>query len=467
LNGKSFPYTVRESIVAAERNESYRLRTLNTGTRPMSIHTHGHKFTIEAYDGVELDESQEIQRDVLSITTAQRVDLTLNTTVDGLNSYGEGLWLAHDHRESGVTTDGISPGGTITMIAYEDYLDERGVPRTDTNLSRYFSETYYDGEIPYWGRMDPAAFGEPPGSNGTAGGDGADESAANGSDAGGSSGHDHGSGNDDHGAGTGTGDGTATSDGANADGGMDMDGDGMNGSDTNASGNASGGMDMGGDGMDMGGGDGMMGGGMMMDMSMVPNGTVINANPDELPPGCEAVSGERTVTVKGGEEWAAPGEAFAFSTEEFAFDRCERVTVTFENHDDVRHQWMVHGLPTETYPMGMFNLEARQQGSVTGTFITPAENGRLELHCSLPQHEQKGMHAAIAVGSGRNETGDGDGHGHDHGDGGGGSNGSSSGNDTSVGRAGLATTGMTAAAWAGVGLLAVALLIAAAILIRR
>jgi hypothetical protein len=77
------------------------------------------------------------------------------------------------------------------------------------------------------------------------------------------------------------------------------------------------------------------------------------------------------------------------------------------------------------------------------------------------------MHAAIAVGSSRNETGDGDGHGHDHGDGGGGSNGSSSGNDTSVGRAGLATTGMTAAAWAGVGLLAVALLIAAAILIRR
>jgi hypothetical protein len=317
--------------------------------------------------------------------------------------------------------------------------------------------------------MDPAAFGEPPGSNGTAGGDGADESAANGSDAGGSSGHDHGSGNDDHGAGTGTGDGTATSDGANADGGMDMDGDGMNGSDTNASGNASGGMDM--------GGDGMMGGGMMMDMSMVPNGTVINANPDELPPGCEAVSGERTVTVKGGEEWAAPGEAFAFSTEEFAFDRCERVTVTFENHDDVRHQWMVHGLPTETYPMGMFNLEARQQGSVTGTFITPAENGRLELHCSLPQHEQKGMHAVIAVGDGAdgsetgggNETGEEGSHAHSHGDGASGSGeGAGSSADGSAGRAGVAGSGaMSAAVWGGIGLLVAALLAVAAVLIRR
>jgi FtsP/CotA-like multicopper oxidase with cupredoxin domain len=164
LNGRSFPYTVRESLVVVEPDRRYRLRVLNGGTETISLHTHGHKFTVEAYDGVELDESNEVTRDVATISAAQRVDLTLNTTDDGLHSYGEGAWFVHDHREDAVTNDGIGPGGTVSLITYESYLDDEGVPETSSNLSKFFSESYYRGEVPKWGGLEGADFGEPNGS---------------------------------------------------------------------------------------------------------------------------------------------------------------------------------------------------------------------------------------------------------------------------------------------------------------
>jgi FtsP/CotA-like multicopper oxidase with cupredoxin domain len=165
LNGRSFPYTVRESQVIVEPDSRYRLRVLNGGSRTVSLHTHGHKFTVEAYDGVELSESSEITRDVATISAAQRVDLTLNTTDDGLHSYGDGVWFFHDHREEAVTTDGIGPGGSVTTITYAAYLDDEGVPETSTNLSRYFSAAFYRGEEPKWDDLEGADLGEP---NGTA-----------------------------------------------------------------------------------------------------------------------------------------------------------------------------------------------------------------------------------------------------------------------------------------------------------
>ena len=147
------------------------------------------------------------------------------------------------------------------------------------------------------------------------------------------------------------------------------------------------------------------GGGMMMDMRTVGNGTVVNGNAETLPPGCTEVAGERSVTVQGGVRHAAGGEMYSFERDRLELDRCTRVTVTFENGDDVRHQWMVHGLPTSVYPMGMFNVEVDGPGSVTGTFITPGEDVTLDTHCSLPQHEQKGMQMTIVVGEGGDDPG--------------------------------------------------------------
>ena len=166
---------------------------------------------------------------------------------------------------------------------------------------------------------------------------------------------------------------------------------------------------------DGGHGDDGAEGGTSMQMEMVPNGTIVNENEDELPPGCDEVAGEREVTIRGGVEYSDGGEMFSFDRDRLELEPCTRVNVTFVNEDDVRHQWMIHGLPSETYPMGMFNIEVHGPARITATFIAPSEDTTLHTHCSLPQHEQKGMAMSVVIGEG------GDGHG--HGDGGGGGQG--------------------------------------------
>ncbi len=319
LNGKSFPYTMRESVVNVEPNKRYKMRVLNAEGDVLSLHTHGHKVKVQQKDGVPVD--NPVQRDVIDVSAAQRVDLSLNTTIDGLNSYDSGVWLMHDHHEEAVTTDGISPGGNVAMISYREYLNSKGMPETETNTNRYFSDAYYEGKVPFHGGMDQQAFGYPP----------SEEPPE------------------------------------------------FTASETSNSGMS------------------MMMGDMSMDMEMVPNGTVINENTDRLPEGCEEIRRSRQLTVEAGEKFAEPGEAYGYRQDEWEVQTCEKVTVKFQVHDEIRHQWMIHGLPRDLYPMGMFNLEVMDGGTVEGTFITPAEPTDLNLHCSLPQHQQKGMNGTVSV----------------------------------------------------------------------
>lgn len=162
LNGRSFPYTVRESLVVVEPDERVKMRVINAGEETLSLHTHGHKGTITATDGRTVPEGQRTQRDVYTLTGAQRLDITLNTTDDGLNSYGPGVWFMHDHRERAVTTDGIGPGGDISLIVYESYMNEtRGMPETAAPLDIFFTPDYYQGKVPVWAGLDqPGIFGE-------------------------------------------------------------------------------------------------------------------------------------------------------------------------------------------------------------------------------------------------------------------------------------------------------------------
>ena len=130
LNGRSFPYTARDSLIVTAPGETVKLRVVNGGSEGVAIHTHGHKVTITHYDGVEHPEPSRIIRDVVWIASAQRVDLELSTENDGLHSYGEGVWLMHDHQERGVTTNGFGPGGNVSAIVYERYLQDNGWPMT-------------------------------------------------------------------------------------------------------------------------------------------------------------------------------------------------------------------------------------------------------------------------------------------------------------------------------------------------
>ncbi len=163
LNGVSFPYTLRSSVVFAEPDQKIKLRVANTSSESIALHTHGHKATITHYDGVEHNPMAQITRDVYHLAPAQRLDLTLNTTNDGLHSYGDGIWLFHDHREKGITNNGMNPGGNVSVVVYKNYQNEIGLPKgLGVDISKYFTQEFHARKFPIWQDLDnTGTLGEP------------------------------------------------------------------------------------------------------------------------------------------------------------------------------------------------------------------------------------------------------------------------------------------------------------------
>jgi len=131
-------------------------------------------------------------------------------------------------------------------------------------------------------------------------------------------------------------------------------------------------------------------------------GMVMNANATELPRDCDRIRDEHRITVRTSTDYAVdrPGYVFGMNDHEYRVTPCSRVTVTFINEDDVRHQWMVHGLPTYLYPGGMFHIEVAGGHRQTGTFIVPSDHKTYLVHCDMAQHMEKGMKAQLKVGRG-------------------------------------------------------------------
>ena len=164
LNGRAFPYTLRESLIVVNPNEKVKLRVLSGHTEAMGLHTHGHKATETHYDGVEQNPAAQITRDVYTLLPAQRLDLELNTTNDGLHSYGPGVWMFHDHVEKAFTTNGMGEGGSISLIVYKDFIEDNGTPKTHgMDLKPYFTKKYWERKIPVWQDWadDWGSLGEP------------------------------------------------------------------------------------------------------------------------------------------------------------------------------------------------------------------------------------------------------------------------------------------------------------------
>jgi len=137
-------------------------------------------------------------------------------------------------------------------------------------------------------------------------------------------------------------------------------------------------------------------------MSLDEAGMVMNANSDNLPRDCQQISQEYQFEVIANTSYAdgIPGNIFGLSQYEHKVEPCSRITVTFINRDEVRHQWMVHGLPKYLYTAGMFHLEAAGGQQKTGTFIVPSEHKTYLVHCDMAQHMEKGMKAQLVVGNG-------------------------------------------------------------------
>lgn len=137
-------------------------------------------------------------------------------------------------------------------------------------------------------------------------------------------------------------------------------------------------------------------------MRMADSGMVMNENTDQRPPGCKTIRGDKEVTVEAGRRYAQahPGTTWTFDEPTVKAPPCTKLTVTFVNHDEVRHQFMVHGLPVLSYSMGMFSIEVDGPGKMTGTFVTPSEEKTYRVHCGVPGHESQGMKMQLVVGSG-------------------------------------------------------------------
>ena len=527
LNGKSFPYTLRESQIIVEPNNKYRMRVLNMGGESVALHTHGHKMFVKSLDGVDLQPGAQYYRDVITIDTSQRVDAVLDTTNDGLNSYGEGVWMFHDHHEAAVTTDGIAPGGDMSFIVYRSWLQDDGFPDLSltADIRPFFTKEFYEKKIPVWQTYDPSNLfskltekvtkvkeddtvqfkvkvlfvvllsflfgyflvskvfrqGNTRGfaqTNILVGGTLLSilitifslclmPTVAYGQDIEGIEGiHIM----PDGSVMLGTGE-TIPSASVDADGMIIwedgtliqplMDMRSQPAKDTHAaslvnkmeqsvpvSQEISEVQDISDDAemsqLDMEGIEGihimpngsiMLGNGVLvndaaittdgfivlgsgekvtpvadmrsgMGMRRTDYSLVVNENFDRLPLGCTEIAGEESIIVKAGVAMAQEYPGTLFTYDEHSFEDippCTLLTVTFENMDSVRHQFMVHDLPPETYPMGMFNIEVTGPAKETGTFITPAEDTTLFVHCGVPEHEAKGMVAQIKVGEGNGD----------------------------------------------------------------
>lgn len=148
VNGHSFPYSYRESLIITQPNERIRLRVLNAGSEGLALHTHGHKTTATHLDGVAQTLESQITRDVFWLASAQRIDLLLNTSNDGTHSYGPGVWMLHDHTGRGTTNNGIAPGGNMSAIVYREFLDDNGWPiARGEDMSMFFAPEFYNRDL--------------------------------------------------------------------------------------------------------------------------------------------------------------------------------------------------------------------------------------------------------------------------------------------------------------------------------
>ncbi|MDT8407380.1 MAG: multicopper oxidase domain-containing protein [Methylococcales bacterium] len=162
LNGRSFPYTLRESLIVTEPDQNIKIRMFNSSGETVAIHTHGHKAAITHKDGiapfVNLDGKHlpvVEMRDIYDLAPAQRADLRINTTDDGLHNYGQGIWIFHDHREKGITTDGMNPGGNVSAIVYKSFINEMGIPKVQgMDLQPLFTKAFFERKVPVWQDID-------------------------------------------------------------------------------------------------------------------------------------------------------------------------------------------------------------------------------------------------------------------------------------------------------------------------
>jgi len=63
--------------------------------------------------------------------------------------------MFHDHVEKAFTTNGIGEGGDISLVVYDGFLDEKGIPKSHgMSLAPYFAKGMWKGNYPIWQGYD-------------------------------------------------------------------------------------------------------------------------------------------------------------------------------------------------------------------------------------------------------------------------------------------------------------------------
>lgn len=112
INGKSYPAT--EPIKVRE-GEWTRLRFVNAGNVPHSMHLHGHDFYHVCTDGAPLP--APVRMSTIHVVPGKTEDIVFLAD-------NPGLWALHDHDVTHTTNNGIYPGGAMTDIEYEGFKSD-------------------------------------------------------------------------------------------------------------------------------------------------------------------------------------------------------------------------------------------------------------------------------------------------------------------------------------------------------
>lgn len=108
INGKSYPMT---DPLLIKTGETIRVRLINGGMMPHSMHLHGHDFWHVCQDGNPLASPRRLN------TVPVYPGTTSDIIIQGTNP---GNWHFHDHSDLATTNNGVHPGGMMTMLMYED-----------------------------------------------------------------------------------------------------------------------------------------------------------------------------------------------------------------------------------------------------------------------------------------------------------------------------------------------------------
>jgi len=111
INGKAYPMT---DSVLIKTGETIRVRLIGGGIMPHYMHLHGHDFWHVCQDGAPL--AAPVRLNTIPVNPGTTADIIIQGT-------NPGHWHFHDHSDVATSNNGMTPGGMMTMLMYEDAAD--------------------------------------------------------------------------------------------------------------------------------------------------------------------------------------------------------------------------------------------------------------------------------------------------------------------------------------------------------